>query len=330
MTLIFFVVVGAMWLGALLFVDLSLQTPFSTLAERLQLTRSAWLLNLLGLIYLTRLLVVGWRAGRLPKPLALLLVAAMLEAPPDWNHLDPLLLAGWVLLLAQQLGRRPLLDRLGTWGPWALALLGGLAGAAHLELKELDFGLSLRTTIVFGGLALGWGLYEALTRRGVDARRAAPALALGLLCAVGVRQADNWSYANAHKGGLKAAADFQDWARTKTPLDSVFLILPSEPNNQDFYRRAERALYLARDRSQWIVYFREQAFEFQRRVQAFGIDQPARYRDDLDNAYRRLTEDQVRQLARDFGVTHFVPARAGSYSFPIVYQSGGWTVYDVR
>jgi hypothetical protein len=28
-------------------------------------------------------------------------------------------------------------------------------------------------------------------------------------------------------------------------------------------------------------------------------------------------------------VTHFVPARAGNFSFPIVYQSGGWTVYQV-
>jgi hypothetical protein len=49
----------------------------------------------------------------------------------------------------------------------------------------------------------------------------------------------------------------------------------------------------------------------------------------LDPAYRRLTEQQIRQLGRDFGVTYFVPARAGSFSFPIAYQDGGWTAYFV-
>ena len=55
-----------------------------------------------------------------------------------------------------------------------------------------------------------------------------------------------------------------------------------------------------------------------------------RYREELDQAYRRLTEERVRDLASRFKVTYFVPARAGDFSFPIVYQEGGWTVYEVK
>ena len=69
--------------------------------------------------------------------------------------------------------------------------------------------------MVFGALALGWGLALLLRRRGLElAWASATAAGLGLFAAIGVQQADNWLYASAHKGGLKAAADFQEWART--------------------------------------------------------------------------------------------------------------------
>jgi hypothetical protein len=156
------------------------------------------------------------------------------------------------------------------------------------------------------------------------------ALAVGALVAAGVERVDEWLYVSAHKGGLRAAADFQDWARTETPIDSVFLLLPGEPNNNTFYENAERAVYLVRERANQAVYFRQHSFEFERRVRALGIEQPLRYREELDPAYRRLTEERVRALAADFGVTHFVPARPANFTFPVVYQSGGWTVYEVR
>ena len=143
-------------------------------------------------------------------------------------------------------------------------------------------------------------------------------------------RAEEWRYATAPRGGVRAAAEFQEWVRTATPVDSVFLLLPSEPNNDTFYANADRAVFLVRERANQAVYFREHSFEFERRVRALGIEQPLRYRELLDQAYRRLTEEQIRQLSREFGVTHFVPARAGDFSFPVVYQSGGWTVYEVR
>lgn len=328
---LFFAAVGLMCLGAVLFFDLSLRTPLSTLVARLQLPRSAWIVNVFGLLYLARYLVAGWRERSVPRPLVLLLVAGMLAAPADFMPLDPLFVgaSGLVLLQAAMHGVKP--RRLFWWAPWGLAAAGGAGGLAGLEVREFDFGLSLRTAAVFGGLVLGWALEVALVRRSWPAARAAgPALALGLLVAVGVERADQWLYASAHRGGLRAAAEFQEWARTATPVDSVFLLLPSEPNNNTFYENAERAVFLVRERANQAVYFREHNFAFERRVRALGIEQPLRYREQLDPAYRRLTEEQVRGLAREFGVTHFVPARAGDFSFPIVYQSGGWTVYEVR
>ncbi|MCC7107005.1 MAG: hypothetical protein IT307_17880 [Chloroflexi bacterium] len=329
MALLFFLTVGLMCLGALLFVDVSLKTPLSTTVERLQLTRSAWVFNLFGLLYLTRHFVVGWRDGTISRPLVLLLVAVMVAAPPSFNQLDPLLFAGGLLLLAQGLLPHGAASRIFWWTPWALAASGAVGGLAHLEVKEFDFDLSLRTAIDFAGLALGWGLYETLARRGWSAARAAPALLVGMLVTAGVQLTDEWLFTSAHKGGLKSAAEFQQWARTQTPKDSVFLILPGEVNNHTFYQNAERAHFLVRERAQWIVYFQSHTLEFERRVRALGVDSPMKYREDLDAAYRRLTEDKVRQLARDFGVTHFVPARAGNFSFPIVYQQGSWTVYQV-
>ena len=71
------------------------------------------------------------------------------------------------------------------------------------------------------------------------------------------------------------------------------------------------------------------SLEFRDRVLALGVSDVLRYREELDPMYRRLTEDRVRELASQFKVTYFVPARAGDYSFPIVYQQGAWTVYQV-
>ncbi len=154
-------------------------------------------------------------------------------------------------------------------------------------------------------------------------------LAVALVGAFAVRGSTDWLFELRHRGGLSAAAEFQEWAQTQTPVDSVFLILPSEPNNESFYERAERALYLTRERANQAVYFREHNFEFRDRVLALGVSDVLRYREELDPAYRRLTEERVRELAARFGVTHFVPARAGDYTFPIVYRQGAWTVYQV-
>lgn len=326
----FLLAVGLMCLGALLFFDLWPKSPLSTLVARLQLPRAAWMLNLFGLLGVASYLVQGWRTGSLPRPLGLLLLAPMLLAPPDFIPLDPLLVVAVPLVVAQAALPAGCGARFLWWAPWILAAGCGVAGIVKLELRELDFELSLRSALVFGALALAWGLALLLRRRGLAlAWASATAAGLALLAAIGVQQTDNWLYVSAHKGGLQAAADFQEWARTQTPVDSVFLILPSEPNNSSFYENAERAVFLVRERANQAVYFRAHSLEFERRVRALGIEQPLRYRAELDPAYRRLTEEQVRQLGRDFGVTYFVPARAGSFSFPIAYQDGGWTAYFV-
>jgi hypothetical protein len=331
MVLCFFGAVGLMCLVTLLCFDLTLRTPITTMVTRLQLPRSAWLLDVFGLLYLTRYLVGLWRSIPSAREMVLLLLAAMLAAPPDPIPIDPLLLVGELLVLAgalvPALARTPF-ARAACYG---LALGCGLAGLRNVQVKEFDFQLASHTAVAFAGPLLGCFLACRLWRYGwAPARAALPGVALGLLVVAGVHRFDDWRYAMAHRGGLQSAAEFQDWVRTSTPVDSVFLLLPSEPNNPGFYRRADRAVFLVRERANQALYFQEHNVEFERRVRALGVDQPLRYKEDLDAAYRRLTEDQVRQLARDFGVTHFVPARAGNYSFPIVYQQGAWTVYAVQ
>ena len=75
----------------------------STLVARLQLPRAAWLLNLFGLLGVAGYVARGWRTGSLPRPLALLLLAPLLVAPPDFLPLDPLLVVAVPLLVAQAL-----------------------------------------------------------------------------------------------------------------------------------------------------------------------------------------------------------------------------------
>jgi hypothetical protein len=329
--LTFLASVGLMCLAALAFFDLWLNDLLSTLVARLQLPRAVWLANVLGLVYLARELIGGWRDQRLPRPLVLLVLAAMLAAPADFTPLDPLYVGGGLLLVVALLDRSGRSRRL--LGPAALAvgLICLIAGLARLEVREYDFELSRHSGLLFLGLLACWQLWRLLTARGWQTR---PALAgcalLAALLAAGLERGEALSYALAHRGGLRSAAEFQEWARTSTPVDSVFLILPSDPNNNSFYENADRAIFLVRERANQAVYFAAHSYEFERRVRALGIEQPLRYREELDPAYRRLTEEKVRQLAQEFGVTHFVPARAGSFTFPIVYQQGAWTVYEVR
>jgi hypothetical protein len=329
--------VALLCLVAFIFIDLLLRGPISTLVARLQFPRSAWLVNLFGLLYVAHYLRCAWTSGHLPRPTILVLVAAMLASPSDFAAVEPLWLWAVALVVAGELVHRRLPPERRAA---AFRVLDGLAAAGALGLASarlltrrfwvLDFDDAVRAAAMAAVLVAGWLLSRVLRER-LDARAATAAgLALALVGAFAVRGSTDWLYELRHRGGLSAAAEFQDWARTRTPVDSVFLILPSEPNNESFYEKAERALYLTRERANQAVYFREHNFEFRDRVLALGVSDVLRYRDELDPMYRRLTEERIRELAARYGVTHFVPARAGDFSFPIVYQQGGWTVYEVR
>jgi hypothetical protein len=194
---------------------------------------------------------------------------------------------------------------------------------------QFDLDDGVRAAAMVGVLVAGWLLWVIGRRRMSELTALSAAVTLVLMGAFAVRGSTDWIYEASHRGGLASAAAFQEWARTQTPVDSVFLILPSDPNNDTFYMYADRALFLARERANQAVYFQEHNTEFRDRVLGLGVSDVLRYREELDQAYRRLTEDRVRELAARFGVRYFVPARAGDYSFPIVYQQGAWTVYQV-
>jgi hypothetical protein len=209
-----------------------------------------------------------------------------------------------------------------------------MVGFAALRLVtrrvwQFDLDDGVKAAAMVGVLALGWLVLEVGRRRPPRRTQVIAGLAVVIVGAFLVRGSTDWLYQLRHRGGLASAATFQEWARTETPVDSVFLILPSEPNNDAFYMNAERAHFLVRERANQAVYFPSHNQEFRARAEALGVSDVLRYREELDQAYRRLTEERIREIAARFKVTHFVPARAGDFTFPIVYQEGGWTVYDV-
>lgn len=331
-----FAAVALLCVVAFVFIDVSLRGPVSTLVARLQLPRGVWVVNLLGLVYVAHALRQAWARQPLARPVVLVLVAGMLVSPSDFLPLEPLWVAGTLLVVAALAAERWLPpDRrravqLGLSALAVVAILGVAAGrlvATRVWQVDLDDGA--RAAAMAAVLAAGW-LVAGLGRPALQARGAlAAGLAVALIGAFLVRGSADWLYQARHRGGLASATAFQEWARTQTPIDSVFLILPSEPNNDTFYMNAERAVFLVRERANQAVYFQAHNYAFRERVLALGVSDVLRYREELDPAYRRLTEERIRELAARFGVTHFVPARAGNFSFPVVYQEGGWTVYAV-
>jgi len=321
---------------AFAFIDVALRGPISTLVARLQFPRSAWIVNLIGLVYLAHYLRLAWATERLPRLPLVALGGAMLVSPSGFVPIEPVWLAATTLIVAGEVagrvthGERRRLAFRALDGLTITAVVGLAATSLRVQRTTLfDFNDAVRAAAVIGVLLSAWLLVLVLRGRADRTVALGAGLALALAGAFAVRGSDDWLYQTRHRGGLASAAEFQEWARSSTPKDSVFLILPSEPNNDTFYKHAERAVYLVRERANQAVYFREHNLEFQDRVLALGVSGVLRYREELDPQYRRLTEARVRELAARFGVTHFVPARAGEFTFPIVYQQGGWTVYEV-
>ena len=322
---------------AWVFIDIALRGPISTMVARLQLPRAVWIVDLLGLVYLADLLRRAWAEQQVPRIVVLVLTGALLVSPSDFVPLEPIWTVATFLLMAGLAAARWLPAqqhrriRLALSGLAVLSVIA-FAGLWLVTRRFWQFDLDdgLKAAAMVGVLLAGWGVVWAAGRK-LPARSA---LAAGLIVLVVgaflVRGSTDWLYQARHRGGLASAAQFQEWARTQTPLDSVFLILPSEPNNDAFYMNADRALYLVRERANQAVYFPSHNEEFRGRVEGLGVSNVLRYREEMDQAYRRLTEERIRELAARYKVTHFVPARAGDFSFPVVYREGGWTVYEVR
>ncbi|MFN8521705.1 MAG: hypothetical protein U0821_01190 [Chloroflexota bacterium] len=327
------IVVGVIALCAVsvVFIDLYLRGPVSTLVARLQFPRAAWLVNVLGLPFVASYLVRAWQDGSQPRTLVLTLFGAMLVSPSDFSPAEPLFLSAAlaiVLIAAAQRWTTLPTRSLEAVGP---ALVAAVASARAFGTRYwiVDLNDGLKAAAMAAALLAGWGLWLLLKNRTGEKTALGAALFLALLGAWGIRGSTDWLFELRHRGGLNAAAEFQQWASEQTPIDSVFLILPSEPNNETFYKNANRALFLMRERANQAVYFTAHNYEFRDRVLAIGGTDVLRYREELDSAYRRLTEERIREMGRLYGVTHFVPARTAEFTFPVVYQRGGWTVYKV-
>jgi len=324
-----------MCLAALIFFDISLKTPLSTMIARLQFPRSVWLVNVFGLMLLAGLIVQSWRGNTVPRWLLAALTASLLLSPRDFIPWEPIWPVSASLIIGLLVVRRfiPRFSKPATMLA-AVVLAATIAAVFFASLTGRRINdIDISQGVLVDGLSiLAVSLVLLLPRFSHVApsqRTTVIGAAVVLTGALVLARFETWQYQRSHAGGLRAADEFQAWARTSTPVDSVFLTLPSEPNNDNFYKLSERALYLVRERANQAVYFPRHNEEFRLRLEALGIDDPVAYKSDLDRAYRRLDESQLRRLARDFGVTHFVPARAVDLPFPIVYQSGGWTVYEV-
>jgi len=324
-----------MCLAAVIFFDISLRTPLSTMVARLQFPRSVWLVNVFGLMLLAGFITQSWKSNVIPRWLLAALVASLLLSPRDFIPWEPVwpvaasLVVGLVLVnrFASGFTRlATLLSGVALAGTIGAILLVSLTGRRSNDIDVSQGVLVGSLSVLAVGIVL---LSSRLSRQPPSHRAMAISTAFALVGALVLARFETWQYQRSHAGGLRAADEFQTWARTSTPVDSVFLTLPSEPNNDNFYKLSERALYLVRERANQAVYFPRHNEEFRLRLEALGIDDPVAYKADLDRAYRRLDEQQLRRLARDFGVTHFVPARAVELPFPVIYQSGGWTVYRV-
>jgi hypothetical protein len=324
-----------MCLAAVIFFDLSLRTPLSTMVARLQFPRSVWLVNVFGLMVVAGFFVRSWRSGAVPRWLLTTLAASMLLSPRDFMPWEPIWPVSTACAIGVLLVQRflPALTRIAR-AATGIVLLGTIvvvsgASASGRRISDVDVsqGALVSALTVLSALALVFvpRISRQQSSRQLVTIGAVVTLGGGLVLA----RLESWQYQQAHAGGLRAAEEFQTWARTNTPIDSVFLTLPSEPNNDNFYKYSERALYLVRERANQAVYFPRHNDEFRLRLEGLGIDDPVAYKSELDRAYRRIDEARLRALARDFGVTHFVPARAVELPFPISYQSGGWTVYEV-
>ena len=314
-------------------------TPPATItsASPHSIARAAWIVDLLGLIYVADLLRRAWVERSVPQVVLLVLTGALLVSPSDFVPLEPIWTVATLLLVAGLAASRwlPRHQRRNTdllLTVLAVLTVLGFAGLWFVtrRLWQFDLDDGLKAAAMIAVLLGAWGVSLAATRR-LPARAALAApLAVLVVGAFLVRGSTDWLYQARHRGGLASAAQFQEWARTQTPVDSVFLILPSEPNNDNFYMNADRALYLVRERANQAVYFPAHNEEFRGRVEGLGVSNVLRYREEMDQAYRRLTEERIRDIAARYKVTHFVPARAGDFSFPVVYREGGWTVYEVR
>jgi hypothetical protein len=324
-----------MCLAAVIFFDLSLRTPFSTMVARLQFPRSVWLVNVFGLMVVAGFIVRSWRSDTVPRWLLTALAGSMLLSPRDFMPWEPI----WPVAAASAIGVllvehfMPALTRTARIVA-GIAVLGAIvavfgASAMGRRIPDVDVsqGVLVGALAVLSALTLV--LVPRIAPRQFSRRLIASGAVLTLIGGLMLARFESWQYRQAHAGGLRAAEEFQTWARRSTPVDSVFLTLPSEPNNDNFYKNSERALYLVRERANQAVYFPRHNEEFRLRLEGLGIDDPVAYKSDLDRAYRRIDEARLRALARDFGVTHFVPARAVELPFPIIYQSGGWTVFEV-
>jgi hypothetical protein len=209
-----------------------------------------------------------------------------------------------------------------------VAVTAGLLGLGGVELgNAVDFGLSL-AAVGFAALAGAVWLVAPLAARGTGSPHRVRVALIGVAL-VGVALARNLeSWLTPLTAGASPGEQVIAWAAT-TPPGSTFLVPPNDPFSLEFLRRSGRPVFLVREGANHGLYFPEINREFARRLNALGIDNPLDFRARLGDAYEDLSADDVRAIARDFGVRYFIRPPGSRYPFPSALRVEGYVVYQV-
>src|SRR6185295_4202503 len=182
-------------------------------------------------------LVRSWRTGDVPRWLLATLAASMLLSPRDFIPWEPIWPVATSLTIATILARRyaPALARIAATVS-ALALSAILAGVLVMSvmgrrITDVDVSQGVLVSILAIMAVAALVLVPRLIRQRPSSQVTMAAATITVIAALGLARFESWQFQRSHAGGLRAAEEFQTWARTSTPLDSVFLTLPSEPNN---------------------------------------------------------------------------------------------------
>jgi hypothetical protein len=222
---------------------------------------------------------------------------------------------------------------------------------AHAIAKRYQSGASGRLDFVLlvGALALSivpfvllvvWSferLIASVRWRRLATALIVPATFLGTL--VGVYQARLWQPGVYIFAQRSPWYDVQGWARDHTARDAVFITPPQIWWFYDLEWRvvSERSTVVTLSELLEAAFSPEYIGRWKPRFEALAPGALDQFQGDVytnigitARAFYSLSSDDLRRIAHQYGASYLVVEKPHRYSFPIVYENDGFTVYDLR